>query len=229
MPQSAPLIAATARGGKKRLPEAQITAPPIHDTTKFVKRADAPVFDEHTDDEYGDVSVDDLQEIIKNTNDRISQGMYPLLQIGHVEEDKPEIEQPKPVGVIGEMRLGTYNGGPCMLADLYYDRDHLEEARTFPFPSIERIYNETRPERNFVAAVALLRRLPRRPMGYMMYARDLKTKDGDKLICYAFAGSLDGADSQPQTREDYAMPLPGMAPAPAAPPVADDAKKARRR
>jgi hypothetical protein len=71
------------------------------------------------------------------------------------------------VGFSRDWRVGEWKGRPTLLGTLYFRKDRLAEARTYPYRSVE--YYDDRHE---VTGVALLRRDPEIDLGVLTYDRD---------------------------------------------------------
>jgi hypothetical protein len=88
--------------------------------------------------------------------------------IGHVRPDLPETAQPPIVGWAKNPRVGRFGDDiPCVMADLYIKVEHWEEAKKYPFRSVEYY-----AERDEVTGVALLVRDPYLDLGVLAYSRD---------------------------------------------------------
>ena len=125
---------------------------------------------------------DDLREMAANANAECGRGRPPSLQIGHTRlEDLPEPYLPRHVGFTANHQVGTFEGRPCLFADLHVLASQYAEASTYPRPSAER-FGWDEPGRQGIKAVALLRREPERDLGLIPYKRE---GGGVSLLCYA--------------------------------------------
>jgi hypothetical protein len=181
-----PPSSALASPGKRTV-GAPVVHPDLDDCAKYFCRAGVPILDVHESPLKGRVDEALLHLLAANTNERIAHGNYPLLLLGHTDDDAAETDQPLPVGLVGRLVVGEYDGRPCLLADLYYSREHYEHAKTFPHRSVERVKSDACPEKNVIENVSLLRRPPERHLGLVSDARDFaRVEPGDvQLIRYA--------------------------------------------
>lgn len=112
-----------------------------------------------------------LSDIVKVCNDRAKAGVLGKIQIGHTRPKDAETAQPPLVGLMADYKVGRF--GPhkksAVLCNFYVDKKHEEEAKKYPFRSVE-FYSET----NEITAVALLKRDPDLDMGMLLYARNPK-------------------------------------------------------
>lgn len=150
----------------------------LSDESLWKKIESAPIFIPHDRDAKGkdgedikiSVGPDDLGPIAEQINMREQEyGVPPLLTIGHRQQTNPnfnEKNQPDIVGCVRHARIGVFGpkAAPAVLADLYVLKEHWEEARKYPFRSVD-FY----PGSNKVTGVALLKRDPFLPMGMIMY------------------------------------------------------------
>ena len=144
-----------------------VSAPNLSDSRLFDRRPGVPILDTHV--RAGrDVDEARLRLVAKNSNARAVQGELGLLLIGHTTDDGKEIDQPPLVGYVCNYQMSTWQGKPCILADLYYRKDK-PEAFAYPRRSVEVIYSDRDPAHNYIDAVALLVRRPERGLGLMTY------------------------------------------------------------
>ncbi len=153
----------------------------LDDPDKYVRVQNAPIFIPHerdAKDKDGNpikivITEQDLAPIANQINEReTSYGVPPILTIGHrrqADPNFPEHLQPPIVGCVREAHVGYFGPQqkPAVLATLYYKKDAWEEAKEFPFRSVD-FY----PGSNKVTGVALLKRDPFLPMGVISYAAD---------------------------------------------------------
>jgi len=167
-----------------------------------------PIFDEH--DEYGkDGKITrrfdqrKLQEIVTKT-ERLEResGVIPKITIGHTlttnaktGQQPRETDQPPIVGYARQLHLGRF--GPRkklgILATFYFRRDQWQEAREYPYRSVE-IY----PTTNEITGIAILKRDPQLDLGLLTYSRDAR---GNEQLFYTMEGKM------PETK------IPGQPPA----------------
>jgi hypothetical protein len=173
----------------------------LKDPSRWIIRRGVPIFTSHIrrDAEGREryrVTEQDLADIGHNCRRREQgRGVVGLLTIGHRPLDRqvPEadvVKYAKPVGYVVNYRDGTFGpeDTPAVLVDLYYAREHWDEAKQFPFRSAEYW-----PGRQEITGVALLLRDPELDLGmthhnrvfyYAMEAnmpRDLPDDDDDLL------------------------------------------------
>lgn len=152
-------------------------SPRLDDPTQYELRAGVPILDVH---KRGTRFVDEakLRLIVENSNRRAAAGELGLLLLGHTTDDGPESAQPPVVGYVRGYRMGFYDGRPCILADLFYDKAEAGRVmKNFPRRSVEVSYSDARPGDNFIDAVACLVRHPERPLGLVTYAAAGRTKE----------------------------------------------------
>lgn len=149
--------------------------PNLDDPKLFDRHPGVPILDVH---ERGGRVVDEarLRLVAANSNARAARGELGLLLIGHTTEDGKEIDQPPLAGYVQNYAMGTHDGRPCILADLFYRRDK-PEAFDYPRRSVEVVYSDKAPADNFIDAVALLRRTPERPLGLVSYSAGSRQKE----------------------------------------------------
>lgn len=160
----------------------------LEDPEKFTAVRRVPLLDVHDDPETGRVDHSLLRLLAKNCNDRVAQGNFPSVILGHTKmrpverdgemvqaKDDDEQRQPPPVGYAVGFHVGDFQGRPCLYADLHIQNGDLEYSRTFPHRSVERIdpapgVENPDPADNFIDRIALLRTPPRRDLGILHYA-----------------------------------------------------------
>jgi hypothetical protein len=116
-----------------------------------------------------DVTSDDLQDLADKAQRLESEDGVPLrLTLGHINQELPEADprQPPLVGYARNVQVGTYGpkGKPCLTADIYIFRERYEQARDFPFRSVDYL-----PSVDEVRGVALLKRDPFLNLGVVTY------------------------------------------------------------
>lgn len=142
-----------------------------------------PIYDVHVRQRYTkegviDEEVDEnqLAVICQNTQKRIEQKEYPLVFLGHTDDDGKEIDQPPVAGFITEVRLGRYNKRGMMYADIAIRKKYDDSASEFPRRSVE-IIRKLSPD-GYIDSLALLKRMPERPMGVV--CRNKATEDVER-------------------------------------------------
>lgn len=116
------------------------------------------------------ITEEDLPDIANQINERMEKyGVPAIMTIGHRQQANPaypEKLQPDIVGGAKNAKVGTFGPQqtPGVLADLYYAKEDWEEAKKFPWRSVD-FY----PGSKKVTGVALLKRDPFLPMGIVMY------------------------------------------------------------
>jgi hypothetical protein len=150
----------------------------INDPNRYIRVENVPIFVPHTRKTRGPngeevdivVTAQDLPLIADQINVREAEyGVPPIMTIGHRQQSDPsypEKLQPDIVGVARNAKVGTFGpkGTPAVLATLYYDKEHWEDTKKYPFRSVD-FY----PNSNKVTGVALLKRDPFLPMGIVSY------------------------------------------------------------
>jgi hypothetical protein len=150
----------------------------LDDPRLWVKVENAPIFKPHERTIKGPdgaekkivITEDDLEPIAQQINQLAADdGSLPIMTIGHRVQNDPnfkETNQPPWVGVVCNAKKGTFGpkNKPAITATLYYKRKHWEEAKEYPFRSID-FY----PGSNKVSGVALLTRDPYLSMGIISY------------------------------------------------------------
>lgn len=178
----------------------------LEDRSRWVIVPNVPIFDEHDEHDkdgklvrrFDERKLNYLADII---NRRESDLATPVrLTIGHTLGRNPvtgqepkETDQPPHVGFARKARVGRF--GPKqklgLLADLYYRREDWDDAKTFPYRSIE-LY----PGSWDITGVALLRRDPRLDLGVLTYQRD------EARIIYQSETSMDPATNAGADQDD---------------------------
>lgn len=113
------------------------------------------------------VTEADLPDVAKEANRRFEEDGVPgVLTLGHRDPRKTETEQPPVVGATKDYRVGTFGpqNKPCVLATGYIRRDREDEAREYPFRSVDYY-----PGKKQITGVALLKRDPQLDMGMVTY------------------------------------------------------------
>lgn len=151
----------------------------LEDPAKYVRIQNVPIFVPHERQAKGKdgedinitITMDDLGPIAEQINEReMSYGVPPVLTIGHRQQSNPnfpEQMQPPIVGCVRDAHVGAWGPQqkPAVLATMYYKKEDWEEAKKYPFRSVD-FY----PGSNKVTGVALLKRDPFLPMGIVSYA-----------------------------------------------------------
>ncbi len=145
-----------------------VTAPPLDDVRLFERRPGVPILDVHVRSGR-EIDEQRLRLVCANSNRRAAAGEPGLILIGHTTDDGKETDQPPVVGYAKNYQMGRWDGRPCIMADLYYDRDDLDQAMKYPRRSVEVFYSDSDPSMNYVDAVSLLVRTPERPLGLVTY------------------------------------------------------------
>ena len=172
-----------------------VSPPNLSDPKLFECRPGVPILDTH--DRAGrDVDEARLRLVAKNSNARAAAGELGLLLIGHTTDDGKETDQPPLVGFVRNYQLSTWQGKPCILADLYYRKDK-PQAFEFPRRSVEVMYSDRDPANNYVDAVALLVRRPERGLGLVAYR-----SQGRRLERYSMDSMTDASASMRITEGD---------------------------
>ena len=178
-------------------PAARTTPPDLSDKSKYTKLENVPILDVHfrrlVDPDTREIRstvVDEnqLRVIARNSEERARRGEKPRVFIGHTDHKRPEHKQPPLTGYLENFQVGSYNGRPTILADMYVknvvkipvesddgstkfitlDREHILE--NFPSRSAE-VYRKMEPD-GFIGGLALLKQLPERDLGYVTYSRN---------------------------------------------------------
>lgn len=140
------------------------------------------------------VDAGDLRQIADNarTLERRNRVLSRLI-LGHSDPDAPEWEQPDSVGYARNWRLGTYAGKPTLFIDEWHGRDSWDEAKKYPFRSVE--YD---PRRQDIPAVALLKRPPELALGMMVFGRSRR----GTLYCYSREANMADPTMPPDPNAD---------------------------
>lgn len=168
------------------VPPARIlTIRDLEDPDRFIRVEDVPLLDAHSDEERGDVDGDLLRLLARNTNDRAARGEFAPVLLGHTVDgdDFPEVHQPPCVGYASGLRVGRYNGLPCLFGNLYIHKEQYSRLPTYPHRSVERMKGNSE-DINWIDAVSLLRKAPERPLGKLSYSRS-GLPDGAAMVRYA--------------------------------------------
>lgn len=184
-----------------------LTAADLEDERKYVIARDIPVFavsERLKNGQVVKVPKEKLKRILAKVQQNERKFTFPVMTLGHRKMrpgvDVPETAQPRPVGYSRFHSIGELDGEPVIWASLHYSKDEYDEAKTYPFRSVDYY-----PSTDEISGVALLRRDPELTLGVTTYARD------------ALLNSI----------EAYAMePTPGAAPQPTPPNPADPAAQA---
>ncbi len=166
----------------------------LRDKSQWVVKEGVPVFCEHDEcDADGKVvkhwGRDELEVIASNAREAFEKrGHAPRITIGHTLRgpNVKEKEQPPLVGFQMEPRVGEFGpeGQLGILCDFYYYPDKADEAKEYPYRSVE-LYPGTKE----LAGCALLKRDPKLQMGMVCYERS-----GD-LARYSMDQELDVANT----------------------------------
>lgn len=117
----------------------------------------------------------DLEEIVRNGNERDRIGQPCPLTLGHTDDDGPETRQPPIVGYARKFKLAYDRSLKrwVIRAHYYLRRDRAAEAREYPRTSVEVWANQ-----KFFDPIALLKRTPQLDLGQWTYSRgnDLKLR-----------------------------------------------------
>lgn len=166
----------------------------LEDPNKYVSIPNVPIFVPHERKAKGKdgedinivITAEDLGPIAEQINQReVEYGVPPVLTVGHRQQSNPnfpEQMQPPIVGCVREAHVGAWGPQqkPAVLATLYYKKEDWEEAKKYPFRSVD-FY----PGSNKVTGVALLKRDPFLPMGIVSYANEgehVTTPLGEKFV-----------------------------------------------
>lgn len=147
----------------------------LDDPGRFVRKPRVPILDAHEHPTKGVVDAGLLKLLADNSNRRASRGNPSLILIGHTRDDATESEYPPVAGFAKDFVVGSWQGRPCLLADLYFRADKVQDAMEFPHRSVERAAGD-QPAENFIDAVSLLRRPAERDLGVLTYARDSESR-----------------------------------------------------
>jgi hypothetical protein len=148
------------------------------DPSRWVVVADAPICRPHRrvvkrpdgGEDVVEVTEADLPRIADEIERREREsGVVPIMTIGHRRQSDPafpERNQPPVVGFARKARVGTFGpqNVPCVLGTLYYKREWWQEAKEFPFRSMDFF-----PPTMAVTGVALLKRDPFLQLGMVTY------------------------------------------------------------
>jgi len=184
------------------------------DATRWVVVPDAPICRPHCrkvqrpdGGEYViEVTEADLPRIVDEIERREREsGVVPVMTIGHRRQSDPafpEVNQPPVVGFARGARVGTFGpqNVPCVLGTLYYKREWWQEAKEYPFRSMDFF-----PPTMAVTGVALLKRDPFLQLGMVTYDQgdgmteipDLE--DSARGVNPVSQDDADSADDQPLT------------------------------
>lgn len=138
----------------KKLPEARVRTPPLDDPKRFVCLDRLPLLNGSST--LAKITPALLKLLAENSNRRAEAGQYAIVLFGHTVPGRRETDQPAPKGYAKNFQLGRYNGEVCLMADLYVEVEHADEALSYPHRSVER-WRSARPENNYVDSVSLLR------------------------------------------------------------------------
>lgn len=180
----------------------------LDDPDQYVRYEAVPVFKAHkrparknaagevVREEY-EVTEADLEEIAQRCRQLEEQGVLGRITLGHTlpDPDRPEADQPPPVGWAKNRRVGTFGpaGEVALLEDQFIRRDRVGDARSYPYRSAE--YYRGRGE---ITGTALLRRDPELDLGIMTYVR------GEQPCYYAMESPMD--PTMPPTADPTADP-----------------------
>lgn len=204
-------------------------------TGEFVKIADVPVFDEHTQydmrphvrDKDG-IAVKNpnhgkvvqkydrarLETIVTNCNERISKsGDLSPFGPGHTipGASVKETDQPPVYGYAAEYRYGQFgNGKQGILSNFYVRKEHedalMKKDGGFPRRSIELVPPAaTSDGKEFIDWIACLRRSPARDVGILTYAREAPWEDPRNQPVFAESGTPLDGCYSPDGKLRYSM------------------------
>ena len=141
-----------------------------------------------------EVTEKDLPEIAANVQALEREaGVASRMTIGHTATWVPETEQPPLVGLARNYRHGTFGpkSQPAILADLYYRKEDWNEAKKYPFRSVE--YYHRRKE---IRGLALLLKDPELDLGMTLYQQQQNYAGQEP--CYYYCS---GADAMPDSTQ----------------------------
>jgi hypothetical protein len=131
-----------------------------------------PVFVPHVRDEADgsiryEVTPDDIGVIAAETEWRAKAGTIPVQTLGHrnPDPDADETNQPPVVGFGRNFRVGTWDGKPAVVCDLFTRKDFWDEAKQYPYRSVE-----YRHKARLITGVPRLKREPYLDVGTLVYA-----------------------------------------------------------
>lgn len=151
----------------------------LNDPSKWIKVENIPICIPHErtvknaagEEQTIVVTADDLPEIANQLEERAAQyGVYPVMTYGHRQQSDPnfpEKDQPDIAGFTADHHFGYFGPSqvPAVLGTAYYKREEWEEAKKYPFRSMD-YYPGTKK----ITGVALLKRDPYLPLGMVTYA-----------------------------------------------------------
>ena len=160
------------------------------DLTRWVVVADAPICRPHRRKVKRPDGGEDVVEVTERDLPRIADeierreresGVVPVMTIGHRRQSDPafpETNQPPVVGFARRARVGTFGPQniPCVLGTLYYKREWWQEAKEYPFRSMDFF-----PPTMAVTGVALLKRDPFLQLGMVTYEQGDGMTENQKL------------------------------------------------
>lgn len=174
----------------------------FNDPSKWKIVPGVPVFDEHL--EQGEVEEPgrdgkpvkrkivekfdkaSLERHAAKCNRLVESGNPPGLTFGHTQDDGPEEKQPETVGFGRNYRVGF---SPTLQRLVIYHDEYIyphryEEAKKFPFRSVERWRPGTGGEGEYFKPIAMLKREPRRNLGIVTY----RAANGCTVVRYSMKG-----------------------------------------
>lgn len=145
-----------------------------------------------------EVTDSDIPVIASESAKLEAKGTIPRQTIGHVNlaPDADESKQPPLIGFERNFRVGTWQGRPAVVCDVYTRRDKWEQAENFPYRSAE-----YRPKSKQIRGVARLLRDPWLDLGTLVY------DSADGPVYFYAMGSPMPDDKKP----DEAPPTPAPA------------------
>jgi hypothetical protein len=161
----------------------------LGDPRQFLRVSRVPLLDVHDDPEHGKVDEPLLHLLARNSNDRARRGDPAALTLGHTKRKhsvilvRPdgskvvfpgaaEADQPAVVGYAKNYVVAPFRGRACLHGDFFVYRKYAEEARGYPWRSVERLEPNNDSAHpgdmadHLIDRIALLRTAPRRDPDY---------------------------------------------------------------
>lgn len=204
----------------------------LNDKDRFIKIEHVPLIDVHNDPVKGNIDLNLLKLIAKNSNNRVDQGEPILVTVGHMKRKNTiivvhpdgrkiilpgtdEKQQPPIVGYAKNLTVDRFRDNDWLHGDFYIKKENSNEPIENPFRSVERVVppddggdDGDDQTRHYIDRISLLRTPPEREGGVIHYDREdgiigcCGTSRHLLKICYA-------RDQEPLKGKD--MPIPNGA------------------
>lgn len=187
---------ATKVTGRSHTPEIPLLRDQdLDNPIRFLKIPHVPLIDVHDDPIKGNISLDLLKLITKNSNDRVAQGDPIVVTVGHMKRKNTivvvrpdgskiilpgtdETNQPPIVGYAKNLTVDRFRDNDWIHGDFYIKTENASAPIENPFRSVERVVppddgadDGDDASRHYIDRISLLRTPPEREGGVLHYDR----------------------------------------------------------